>query len=90
MVAKRLIEVAFPLKQAPLDAVGEKNVRDGRVSTVHIWPARQPLATYREALIHALVVPVCDRQGSRAFRRRSGSARRTGRGRIRRSDPAPK
>jgi putative DNA methylase len=31
----RLIEVAFPLKQAPLDSVHEKNVRDGRVSSLH-------------------------------------------------------
>jgi adenine-specific DNA methylase len=41
---KRLIEVAFPRKQASLDAVHEKNVRHGHISTLHIWPARRPLA----------------------------------------------
>ena len=33
---KRLIEVAFPLKQASLDSVHEKNVRHGHISTLHI------------------------------------------------------
>jgi len=39
---RRLIEVAFPLKQASLDSVHEKNVRHGHISTLHIWPARPP------------------------------------------------
>jgi hypothetical protein len=34
----RLIEVAFPVKQAARDAVHEKNVRRGHISTLHIWP----------------------------------------------------
>ena len=40
----RLIEVAFPLKATSLDSVHEKNVRHGHISTLHIWPARRPLA----------------------------------------------
>jgi len=36
---RRLIQVAFPLKQASLDSVHEKNVRHGHISTLHIWPA---------------------------------------------------
>jgi len=36
----RLIEHAFPLKQASLDSVHEKNIRHGHISTLHIWPAR--------------------------------------------------
>lgn len=40
----RLIEVAFPLKQASLDCVHEESVRHGRISTLHIWLARRPLA----------------------------------------------
>lgn len=51
----RLIEVAFPLKQASLDAVHEKNVRHGHISTLHIWPARRPLAACRAALIATLL-----------------------------------
>jgi putative DNA methylase len=51
----RLIEFAFPLKQASLDSVHEKNVRHGHISTLHIWPARQPLAACRAALIATLL-----------------------------------
>ena len=47
----RLIEVAFPLKQASLDSVHEKNVRQGHISTLHIWPACRPLAACRAGLI---------------------------------------
>ena len=54
MINKRLIEVAFPLEQVSLDAVHEKNVRHGHISTLHIWPARRPLAACRAALIAAL------------------------------------
>ncbi len=32
---QRLIKVAFPLKQAPIDSVHKKTVRDGRISTLH-------------------------------------------------------
>ncbi len=51
----RLIEYAFPLKQASLDSVHEKNVRHGHISTLHIWPARRPLAACRAALIATLL-----------------------------------
>src|SRR5216683_2565180 len=52
---RRLIEVAFPLKQTSLDSVHEKNVRHGHISTLHIWPARRPLAASRAALIATLL-----------------------------------
>src|SRR3989440_975544 len=51
----RLIEVAFPLKQASIDSVHEKNVRHGHISTLHIWPARRPLAASRAALVATLL-----------------------------------
>ncbi len=53
--APRLIEVAFPLKQVSIDSVHEKNVRHGHISTLHIWPARRPLAACRAALIATLL-----------------------------------
>ena len=52
---KRLIEAAFPLKHVSLDSVHEKNVRHGHISTLHIWPARRPLAASRAALIATLL-----------------------------------
>ena len=55
MFDRRLIEAAFPLKQVSLDSVHEKNVRHGHVSTLHIWPARRPLAACRAALIGTLL-----------------------------------
>ena len=55
MTDRRLIEVAFPLKQVSLDSVHEKNVRHGHISTLHIWPARRPLAACRAALIATLL-----------------------------------
>jgi putative DNA methylase len=52
---RRLIEHAFPLIQTSLDSVHEKNVRHGHISTLHIWPARRPLAACRAALIATLL-----------------------------------
>src|SRR6266571_2628016 len=51
----RLIEVAFPLEQASVASVHEKNVRHGHISTLHIWPARRPLAASRAALLATLL-----------------------------------
>ena len=51
----RLIEVAFPVKQASVASVHEKNVRHGHISTLHIWPARRPLAACRAALLATLL-----------------------------------
>ncbi|MBI5589145.1 MAG: DUF1156 domain-containing protein [Deltaproteobacteria bacterium] len=51
-----LTERAFPLKQTSLASVHEKNVRHGHISTLHIWPARRPLAACRAALL-AMLLP---------------------------------
>lgn len=52
---KRLIEVAFPLKQTSIDSVHEKMVHAGHPKALHIWPARRPLAACRAALIATLL-----------------------------------
>jgi putative DNA methylase len=52
---RRLIEEAFPLKKVSEDSKHEKNVRHGHISTLHIWPARRPLAAARAAAIAALL-----------------------------------
>jgi len=51
----RLIENAFPLKQASLDSVREKYGPRGHISGFHLWPARRPLAACRAALIATLL-----------------------------------
>src|ERR1044071_7555834 len=66
----RLIEVAFPLKQASLDSVHEKNVRQGHISTLHIWPARRPLAACRAALIATLLPDPGNTEERKAIYRR--------------------
>lgn len=68
----RLIEHAFPLKQASLDSVHEKNVRHGHISTLHIWPARRPLAACRAALIATLLPDPGDPEKRKALRERIG------------------
>lgn len=65
--ASRLIEHAFPLKQASLDSVHEKNVRHGHISTLHIWPARRPLAACRAALIATLLPDPGTSEGRKAL-----------------------
>ena len=52
---RRLIEAGFPLKEASIDSVHEKNVRHGHISTLHIWPARRPLAASRAVLLATLL-----------------------------------
>ncbi len=43
------------MEQASIDSVHEKSVRHGHISTLHIWPARRPLAACRAALIATLL-----------------------------------
>src|SRR5664280_2335558 len=67
MSDKRLIEAAFPLEQVSLDSVHEKNVRHGHISTLHIWPARRPLAACRAALIATLLPDPGDAEERKAI-----------------------
>lgn len=55
MADKRLIETAFPLCQASAASLHEKNMRHGHISTLHLWPARRPLAASRAAIAAALL-----------------------------------
>ena len=67
---KRLVEAAFPVEQVSLDSVHEKNVRHGHISTLHVWPARRPLAACRAALIATLLPDPDDPDERRAIYRR--------------------
>ncbi len=73
---RRLIEVAFPLKQASIDSVHEKNVRHGHISTLHIWPARRPLAACRAALIATLLPDPGDAEERRRILEKLGGTLR--------------
>ena len=78
MTHRRLIEAAFPLKQVSLDSVHEKNVRHGHISTLHIWPARRPLAASRAALLATLLPDPGTREEQReVLRRMAGTTVKT-------------
>ena len=71
--SRRLIESAFPLKEASIDSVHEKNVRHGHISTLHIWPARRPLAASRAVLLATLLDDPGGEGRSELLRRIGGS-----------------
>ncbi len=72
MNKRRFIEAGFPLREASLDSVHEKNVRHGHISTLHIWPARRPLAACRAALLATLLPDPGTKKGRRELRQRIG------------------
>jgi putative DNA methylase len=52
---RRLIEESFPVKQISEESAKEKMIRQGHISTLHIWWARRPLASSRVTNYAALV-----------------------------------
>ena len=73
---RRLIEEAFPLQKVSEDSKHEKNVRHGHISTLHIWPARRPLAACRAVTIATLLPDPADAPQTMKdeYERLSGSA----------------
>ena len=55
--AKKLIEIAMPIKEISAESVRDKSIRHGHISTLHLWWARRPLPVCR-AVIFASLVPV--------------------------------
>lgn len=78
MTSRRLIEETFPLKKVSEDSKHEKNVRHGHISTLHIWPARRPLAACRAAIIAALLPDPGDEQSRRELNKKIESITRWG------------
>jgi hypothetical protein len=78
MTDRRLIEEAFPLKRVSEGSKHEKNVRHGHVSTLHIWPARRPLAACRAAIIAALMPDPGTEAGRAEMCKKIGSLTRWG------------
>lgn len=73
MSDKRLIETAFPLTEASAASLHEKNMRHGHISTLHLWPARRPLAASRAAIAAALLPdPIDDDARNQLVRRLGG------------------
>ena len=59
-MSRRLIEQAFPLKKVSEDSKHEKNVNHGHISSLHVWPARRPLAACRAVTIATLLPDPAD------------------------------
>jgi putative DNA methylase len=53
---KKLIEVAMPIKEISAESVRDKSIRNGHISTLHLWWARRPLPVCR-AVIFASLIP---------------------------------
>jgi putative DNA methylase len=52
---KRLIEDFLPIKEISNESVREKSIRQGHISTLHLWWARRPLVACRAAVYASLV-----------------------------------
>ncbi|MBU4373368.1 MAG: DUF1156 domain-containing protein, partial [Euryarchaeota archaeon] len=56
---RRFIEDSFPVKEVSIESAKEKSIRQGHISTLHIWWARRPLASSR-ATNYAALIPAPD------------------------------
>lgn len=68
MKAKRLIEVALPVKEISTESVRDKTIHHGHISTLHPWWARRPLPTCRAIVFASLVPDPLDNNCPQAFK----------------------
>ncbi|MBU4291678.1 MAG: DUF1156 domain-containing protein [Verrucomicrobia bacterium] len=69
MAFKRLIEVAFPVREISAESVRDKSLRHGHISTLHLWWARRPLPAARGIVFASLVPDPDDPQCPTAFKK---------------------
>lgn len=66
--AKKLIEVAMPIKEISAESVRDKSIRHGHISTLHLWWARRPLPVCRAVIFASLVPDPLDDNCPQAFK----------------------
>ena len=66
--AKKLIEVALPIKEISAESVRDKSIRHGHISTLHLWWARRPLPVCRAIVFASLVPDPLDENCPEAFK----------------------
>ncbi|HRN55337.1 MAG TPA: DUF1156 domain-containing protein [Agriterribacter sp.] len=66
--AKKLIEVAMPIKEISAESVRDKSIRHGHISTLHLWWARRPLPVCRAVVFASLVPDPLDEHCPQAFK----------------------
>src|SRR5260370_13396594 len=57
---RRLIEDLIPIREISAEASREKSLRQGNISTLHLWWARRPIVAARAAVYGALVPAPAD------------------------------
>jgi len=68
MNCKKLIEVAMPIKEISAESVRDKSIRQGHISTLHLWWARRPLPVCRAVVFASLVPDPVDENCPQAFK----------------------
>lgn len=68
MKAKKLIEVAMPIKEISAESVRDKTMHHGHISTLHPWWARRPLPACRAIVFGSLVPDPDDAACPQAFK----------------------
>lgn len=68
MKAKKLIEVALPIKEISAESVRDNRLAGGNIRTLHIWWARRPLPTCRAVVFASLVPDPLDKYCPQAFK----------------------
>lgn len=66
--AKKLIEVAMPIKEISAESKRDKSLHNGHISTVHLWWARRPLPVCRAVIFGSLVPDPDDSACPQAFK----------------------
>lgn len=82
MIAKKLIEVALPIKEISAESVRDKSIRHGHISTLHLWWARRPLPVCRAIVFASLVPDPLDENCPEAFKYAVEMLLNTGLGKI--------
>lgn len=82
MKAKKLIEVALPIKEISAESVRDKSIRHGHISTLHLWWARRPLPVCRAVVFASLVPDPLDDNCPEAFQYAVEMLLNTGLGKI--------
>lgn len=82
MKAKKLIEVALPIKEISAESVRDKSIRHGHISTLHLWWARRPLPVCRAIVFASLVPDPLDDNCPEAFQYAVEMLLNTGLGKI--------
>lgn len=65
---KRLIEVDLPIRKISAFSRAEKSVRQGHISTLHVWWARRPLAACRAVIAASLWLDPADEFAPTSYR----------------------